>query len=274
MSDNDALAGRRLGGQVAVITGAAQGIGRAIAIAFAAAGAQVVIADLRLDQAHDVEQTVAEAGGDALACEVDVANPESVAALFARVTEVFGRMDLLVNNAGICPVTAFPSVDLAVWRQVFAVNVEGPLIATQIAATIMQGQEPHPISGCRGKIINVSSPAAEIGRPLFAAYGASKAALNHLTKTAAVVLEPALISTSALYPGSVKGPLWDALMDDLVAADGRDRESILAERTAGMPRGRFQFPEEVAAMALYIAAYPGMALNGQVLWSEPHVTTL
>jgi NAD(P)-dependent dehydrogenase (short-subunit alcohol dehydrogenase family) len=154
------------------------------------------------------------------------------------------------------------------------VNVEGPLLTTREAAALMVRQDPHPITGCRGRIINVSSPAAEVGRPMFAAYGASKAALNHLSKTSALVLGPQLIATTVLYPGSVLGPLWDALLPDLVAAEGRTADEILAERTAGMPQGRFQLPEETAAMALYIATAPGMSLNGRVLWSEAHVAPL
>lgn len=265
---------RRLDGQVAVITGAAQGIGRAIALAFAHTGAQVAIADLQLDLAEEVVREIERPGGIAMACRADVAEAASVEALFAQVVDRWGRVDLLVNNAGICPVTPFPTVDLAAWRRVFAVNVEGPLLTSQRAALLMIGQEPHPDSGRRGQIINVSSPAAEVGRPHFAAYGASKAALNHLTKTTAMVLGPGLIATTALYPGSVLGPLWDALLPTLIAVDGRDREAILAERQAGMPRGRFQLPEEVAAMALFIATTAGMALNGQALWTEPHVSAL
>ena len=265
---------RGLDGQIAVITGGGQGIGCAVALAFAQAGATVVIADLRLDLANEVERAIVAAGGIALACEADVADPASVVALFARAVDRFGRIDLLVNNAGICPVTRFPDLDIDLWRRVFAVNVEGPLLTMRQAAAIMAGQSPHHISGCRGKIINVSSPAAEVGRPSLAAYGASKAALNHLSKTSALVLEGQLISTTVLYPGSVLGPLWEALLPDLEAVEGRDAAHILAERAAGMPNGRFQLPDEIAAMALYIAGHTGMGLNGKLVWSEAHVASL
>jgi meso-butanediol dehydrogenase/(S,S)-butanediol dehydrogenase/diacetyl reductase len=266
--------GRRLDGQVAVITGGAQGIGRAMALAFARAGAHVAIVDRRLDLAREAEEQIQKAGGIAMAGATDVTNSADVAALFAGVMERYQRVDLLVNCAGICPVTRFPDLDLAAWQRVFSVNVEGPLLTTREAASLMARQEPHSVTGCRGKIINVSSPAAEVGRPMFAAYGASKAALNHLSKTSALVLGDQLIATTVLYPGSVMGPLWEALLPDLVKAEGRDAGEILAERTAGMPLGRFQLPEETAAMALYIAAMPGMSLNGRIVWSEAHVAPL
>ena len=265
---------RRMDGQVALITGGGRGIGRAIALAFAQAGAQLVIADLRLDLAAEVESLIDAAGGAALACGTDVTDPAGVAELFARAVEHFGRIDVLVNNAGICPVTRFPELDLAAWRRVFAVNVEGPLLTTRQAAAIMARQERHRATGCRGKVINVSSPAAEVGRPLFAAYGASKAALNHVSKTSALVLAEQSIATTVLYPGSVMGPLWEAMLPDLVATEGRDADQILAERRSEMPTGRFQSPEEVAGIALYIAATPGMALNGRLVWSEAHAAPL
>jgi NAD(P)-dependent dehydrogenase (short-subunit alcohol dehydrogenase family) len=139
---------------------------------------------------------------------------------------------------------------------------------------IMVRQERHPVTRCRGKVINVSSPAAEVGRPLVAAYGASKAALNHLSKTSALVLAEQSIATTVLYPGSVMGALWEAMLPDLAAQEGRDADQILAERRSETPSGRFQTPEEVAAIALHIAAAPGMALNGRIVWSEAHVAPL
>jgi NAD(P)-dependent dehydrogenase (short-subunit alcohol dehydrogenase family) len=265
---------RRLEGQVALITGGGQGIGRAMSVAFARAGATVVIADIRPEHGDAAADAIAARGGQALAYATDVTSPESVSALFTWLEERCERVDILVNNAGICPVTAFPWFTLEQWRRVFAVNVEGPLLTIQAAAAIMSRQEPHPSAERRGTIINVSSPAAEIGRPMFAAYGASKAALNSLSRTSAGVLGPRGIATTVLYPGSVLGPLWDELLPGLAVAEGRSARQILAERSAAMPNGRFQKPEETARMALYIAAARGMALNGRLLWSEAHVADL
>jgi meso-butanediol dehydrogenase/(S,S)-butanediol dehydrogenase/diacetyl reductase len=265
---------KKLDGQIAVITGGGQGIGRAMAHAFAAAGAMVAIADVHAEHAGATAEAIRAAGGNAVAFTADVTSPESVSDLFAELQRRFQRVDILVNNAGICPVTAFPDFALDQWRRVFAVNVEGPVLTIQAAAKLMRAQAMHPTAGRRGAIINVSSPAAEIGRPMFAAYGASKAALNSLSRTSADVLGPHDISTTVLYPGGVLGPLWQNLLPDLSAAEGRSTEEILAERAAGMPNGRFQLPEETARMALYIAASRGMGLNGRLLWSEAHTAPL
>jgi NAD(P)-dependent dehydrogenase (short-subunit alcohol dehydrogenase family) len=141
------------------------------------------------------------------------------------------------------------------------------LLTTQRVAQIMRRQELHPATGCRGKIINVSSAAAEVGRPLHAAYGASKAALNHLSKTSALVLAEWGIATTVLYPGNVLEGMWQRLQYEVAAAEGRTVEEVVRERG-------FQPAEEVAALALGIAAAPGMSMNGRLVWYDGHDTPL
>jgi len=178
----------RLVDQVAVVTGAGKGIGQAIAYAFAAEGARVVVADVDADAASATAAAIASSGGQALAVPTDVTSPESQDALFARVRNTFGTVDILVNNAGVFHVAPLLDFPLEAWRRGFAVNLDGALLATQRAGRMMQAQDPHPVTGCRGKILNISSGASEVGRPFLPAYGASKAALNHLSKTSALVL--------------------------------------------------------------------------------------
>lgn len=272
MSDGETSG--RLAGQVAVITGGGRGIGQAIAMACHHAGAVVVVADMRTDRADAVADLIGGSGGRALACAVDVTRPESTRDLLARAHTFGGRLDLVVNNAGMIHVTPLDELPLALWRQVFAVNVEGVLLMTQGAAALMARQEPHHGTGCRGKIINVSSAAAEVGRPLLAAYGASKAALNHLSRSTALALADQLIATTVLYPGSVMEGMMGAVQHELSTLEGRPAEEMLRERVDGMPLGRFQRPEEVAEAAVFIAAARGMALNGRLVWSEAHVAVL
>jgi NAD(P)-dependent dehydrogenase (short-subunit alcohol dehydrogenase family) len=264
----------RLQDQVVLVTGAGRGIGRAIAECFAHAGARIVAADLRADWADGTVAAIRALGGQALAVEVDVSSAVSQDQLFARVRDEHGRLDVLVNNAGIFHVTPFLEVSIDVWRRVFSVNVDGALLATQRAARLMLGQPPHSASGCRGRIINISSGAAEVGRPYLAAYGASKAALNHLSKTSAMVLGEHAISTTVVYPTSVREGMFGEIADQLAELSGSSGEVVLAERAAASPLERLQTPEEVAAIALHIAATPGLGLNGRLVYTEAHVGRL
>src|SRR5258708_8331309 len=172
-------ANNRLAGQVALVTGAGRGIGRAIAWAFAGEGARVVVADIDADAASETATSIDSDGGTALAVRTDVTSPDAQDHLFARVRERFGRLDILVNNAGIFHVAPLLELPLEAWRRGFAVNLDGVLLATQRAGRMMQAQEPHATTGCRGESLNISSRAAGRGRPRFAAYGCSKAAPNH-----------------------------------------------------------------------------------------------
>jgi NAD(P)-dependent dehydrogenase (short-subunit alcohol dehydrogenase family) len=264
----------RLAGQVALVTGAGAGIGQAIAWAFAGEGAQVVVADINADAASKTAASINADGGTALAVPTDVTSPDAQDQLFARVREKFKRLDILVNNAGIFHVAPLLDFPLEAWRRVFAVNLDGALLATQRAGKMMQAQDPHPTTGCRGKILNVSSGAAEMGRPFVPAYGASKAALNHLSKSTALVLGPHAIATTVLYPTSVREGMFGPIADQMAEFEGMSPDDFAAQRAAGSPLERLQKPEEVAAIALWIAAHAGMSLNGRLVHTEAHVGSL
>jgi meso-butanediol dehydrogenase/(S,S)-butanediol dehydrogenase/diacetyl reductase len=171
----------------------------------------------------------------------------------------------------VVPLLDFP---IDAWRHVFAVNLDGALLATQRAGRMMQAQAPHPRTGCRGKILNISSGAAERGRPFLAAYGASKAALNHLSKTTALVLGEHAIATTVLYPTSVREGMFGEIAGQMAGLEGLTPAAFEAQRAAGSPLGRLQKPDEVAAIAVWVAAHPGMGLNGQLVHTEAHVSRL
>jgi len=257
-----------------VVTGAGKGIGRAIACAFASAGARLVVADIHTDAAEATAQSIEDAGGAALPAQMDVTSPHSQDALFDRIQQTCGRLDILVNNAGIFHVAPFLEFPLDNWRAVFAVNLDGALLATQRAGRIMQRQEPHSGTGCRGKILNISSGAAERGRPFLAAYGASKAALNHVSKTSAIVLGEHAISTTVVYPTSVREGMFGPIADQMAEYEGMTPSTFEAQRAAGSPTGKLQAPEELGAIAVWVAAYRGMGLNGQLVHTEAHVSRL
>src|SRR5947209_2239255 len=265
---------RRLADQVAVVTGAGRGIGQAIAGAFAAAGAHVVVADVDADAASATTAAIASTGGSAHAVPTDVTSPDAQDRLFARVRDTFRRLDILVNNAGIFHVAPLLDFPLEAWRRVFAVNLDGALLATQRAGRMMQAQAPHASTNCRGKILNSSSGAAEIGRPYLPAYGASKAALNHLSKSTALALGPHAIATTVLYPTSVREGMFGPIADQMAEFEGMSPDEFAAHRAAGSPLERLQKPEEVAAIAVWVAAHAGMSLNGRLVHTEAHVGAL
>jgi NAD(P)-dependent dehydrogenase (short-subunit alcohol dehydrogenase family) len=262
--------------QVALVTGGGSGIGSAICTVFAEAGAAVAVADTKAGSANAVAASLraSTSGCDSLPLHIDVSDPDDVANAVAATSQRFGRIDILVNNAAINPVARFSETSIATWRRVFAVNVEGPWLMIQAVSPIMRSQSPQPDSECRGKIINISSAAAEVGRPLFSAYGASKAALNHLSRTCALVLAPEGISTTTLYPGDVADGMWSVLPTQIGSLEGTQSSEVVRARLEGSPLGRFQTAREVAEMALFVATRSDMSLNGTVLWTTPHTAAL
>jgi NAD(P)-dependent dehydrogenase (short-subunit alcohol dehydrogenase family) len=267
-------ADRRLAHQVALVTGAGRGIGQAIACAFAAEGAHIVVADVDAESASGTAAAIASNGGSALAVVTDVTSPEAQDRLFGRLRDDFDRLDILVNNAGIFHVAPLLDFPIEVWRRVFAVNLDAALLATQRAGRMMQVQAPHPSTNCRGKILNISSGAAERGRPFLPAYGASKAALNHLSKSTALVLGPHAIATTVLYPTSVREGMFGPIADQMAGLEGMTPDDFTAQRAAGSPLGRLQTAEDVGAIAVWVAAHVGMGLNGRLVHTEAHVGSL
>jgi D-sorbitol dehydrogenase (acceptor) len=260
--------------QVVVVTGGGSGIGRAVCTAFAAAGARVVVADVDGDRAAAVAAELASGAHPHLPMTLDVTDPQAVDAAVEEIAAAAGRIDVLVNNAGTLTTGHFLDLSLESWRRDFAVNVEGPFLMTQAVGRVMVQQDVSPRSGCRGKLINVSSPAAESGRPLVAAYGASKAALNHLSKTSAVVLGGFQIATTVLYPGAVEDGMWSRMPAAIGALQGRSADEVRQSTVQEQILQRFQEPDEVAEAAVFIARQPGLALNGSLVWSIPHTQPL
>src|ERR1700682_2479028 len=261
----------RLIDQVAVVTGGGRGIGQALACAFSAGGAHVVGADIDADAATATAAAITSSGGKGLPVPTDVTSPDSQDRLFARGRANFGRLDILVNNAGISHVAPLLDFPLEAWHRVFAVNLDGALLATQRAGRMMQAQDPHSATGCRGKILNISSGAAGRARPFLPAYGASKAALNHLSKSTALVLGPRAIATTVLYPTSVREGMFGPIADQMAEFEGMSPDDFSAQRAAGSPLERLQKPEEVAVIAVWVASRAGMGLNGQLVHTEAHV---
>lgn len=257
-------------GQVAVITGAAGVIGEAIARTFVAAGIRVVLGDVR---DAELRRLATELGGSsvAVACPVDVSRPDDVQGLVGKAPEVYGRLDALVNVAGITHVDDILEISLDTWRHVLAVNLEAPLLASQQAARLMSAQDIDPDTERRGIIVNISSQGAEFPIPTSTAYGVSKVALNYLSRTLAAALEQSAIASTVVYPGMVYEGMWKWVNRQRSQLWGHDFDEVVRRDLAETPTGSFQDPEDLARIVLYAVATPGMVTSGRIIWSEAHL---
>jgi len=234
-----------LKGKVAVVTGGARGIGRAICKRYAAEGARVVIADLRVAETHAV---VAELGGDAIAVKLDVTKRESIDRMVESVVRSAGGIDILVNNAAVFDLAPLLDITQDSYERVFAVNVQGLLFTSQAVARQMIRQ------GRGGKIINLSSQAGRRGEPLVAVYCASKAAVISLTQSAGLALIPHRINVNGISPGVVDTPMWQQV--DSLFARYENRPIGEKRRLVGeaVPFGRMGVPEDLVGAAVFLAS--------------------
>jgi glucose 1-dehydrogenase len=230
----------KLRGKVCIVTGAATGIGSAIATRFAGEGATVVIDYVgKSDGADRLAASLTATGATVAAIAADVGDAAQVAALFAETVKRFGRVDVLVNNAGIEKKTPFVDIPLADWQKILGVNLTGTFLCAQQAAKQMIAQ------GGGGRIINISSVHEDIPMTLNAAYSASKGGIRMLMRTIAVELAPHGILVNNVAPGAVYTPI-----DAEVEANKEEYAELLAE----IPLNRMAKPEEVAALCAFLAS--------------------
>jgi NAD(P)-dependent dehydrogenase (short-subunit alcohol dehydrogenase family) len=260
----------RLARKVTLVTGAARGIGAAVARAFVAEGAAVLVTDVR-----DAEGAALAAalGASARYCRLDVRREDDWAAATEAALADFGRIDVVVNNAGITGFEDGPAAHdpehaaLDAWRAVLATNLDGTFLGCRYAIRAMRRNAP-PAAGA-GSIVNVSSRSGLVGVPLAAAYAASKAAVRNHTKSVALYCaqQGLRVRCNSVHPAAVMTPMWDAMLG---GGPGRAaREAALVRDT---PLRRFGTPEEVAHAVVYLAsdesAYPTgaeLVLDGGLL---------
>jgi 3-oxoacyl-[acyl-carrier protein] reductase len=236
----------RLREQVAIVTGASRGIGRAVALALAAEGATVVVNYASSSQAADsVVAEITAMGCPAIALQADVSQIEQVDALINSVMEKWGRIDVLVNNAGIARDTLLLRMKLEDWQAVIDLNLTGVFLCTKAVSKVMLKQRS-------GRIINVTSIVGEIGNPGQANYSAAKAGVIGFTKTVAKEFAPRGITVNAVAPGFIATDMTaDLKSDDLLKF---------------IPLGRYGQPEEVAGLIRFLAADAAAAyITGQVI---------
>ena len=245
----------QLAGKAAIVTGAAQGIGAAVARAYAAEGARVAVVDLAADRAEAVAAELRAAGADALGIGCDVARHADVDAMVAAAVQRFGQVDILVNNAGITRPAMLHKMTDAQWDAVLAVHVTGSFHCLQAVA-------PGMMERRYGRVINVTSAAGLVGTIGQINYSTAKAAIVGMTMSAARELAKSGIVVNAVAPGAATP------MTDTIRTDPRFRDKYL-ER---IPVGRWAEPEEIAPVFVFLASAGAAFVTGQVIAADGGMT--
>ena len=240
--------GYKLEGSVAVVTGAGRGIGKAIALGLAKKKVKVVIADLLLAEAETAVKEIEGMGGEAFAVQVDVSQEENVKAMADKVLARFGQVDIVVNNAGICPVTPLEEIPPEEWDRVLAVNLKGPYLVIKALLPAMKKQG-------WGRIVNIASVAGKMGAMVAGLhYTASKAGIIAMGKVLARHCGPYGITVNTVAPGPTATEM---------TADWTEEE--MARLTQNIPLGRYGTMEEIAAGVLYLVSEEAGFVTGECL---------
>jgi L-rhamnose 1-dehydrogenase len=257
---------RRFENKVALVTGASRGIGRATAVRLASEGARVAInysraADMKYPgAAEEALRLVRAAGGEGALFEADVADTAALRRMIRAAADHFGVLDVLVNNAGICPMVEFFDITEELWDRVQAINLRSVFFATQEAARIMIER------GTRGRIVCMSSISAEIGTPTQIHYCPTKAGINMLVKSIAAVIGPHGITINSVMPGDIGTDIsreWDEANPEEI-----ERYRL---RTPVQRRGK---PEDIAAVVAFLASPEADFITGSCYLADGGITSV
>lgn len=245
-----------MGGKVVIVTGGNAGIGRAAAELLAREGARVVIASRTQASGQDTQRAIAAAGGQAIYVQTDVSREEECVRLVQETVRTFGRVDVLINNAAIYPRATLNETTIEFWREIMAINLEGPFV---LCREVM----PHLQHGGGGSIINVGSANGFGGAPNLVAYSVAKGGLLTLTRNIAAAYGGQNIRANYLNPG------WNITETEKVvqAREGHDA-SWLAEIEARLPGGRFSVPADAAHAMLWLASDESVFVNGEIISTD------
>lgn len=243
-----------LAGNVALVTGASRGLGRAIAVALARCGATVACVARNVDKLKETEATIAAAGGKAAVFAGDVTDGEAVQRIVGEVVERFGGLHILVNNAGITRDTLLPRMQDQQWDDVINANLRGTFLFTRAATRPMMSQR-------YGRVINVSSVSGLVGNPGQSNYSASKAGVIGFTRSAAKELAGRNITVNAVAPGFIETEMTEVL-----------GETVREEVKKRIPAKRLGKPEDVAEAVVFLASPAAAYITGQVLTIDGGMT--
>ena len=238
--------------KVAIITGSRRGIGKAIALALAKAGANVVVSDINLDDCNKVVEEIKAINGNALAVKADVSNPEDVSQMINLTTEKFGKVNILINNAGIYMQKSFTDVTEQDFDRILNINLKGVFLCSKAAV-------PEMIKQGKGKIINITSIAGQVGFINSSTYCASKGAVINITRELALELAQYKINVNAIGPGVIETDMTKNLLKNKAT-----KEALLAN----IPLNRIGKPEDIANAALFLASDNSDYITGITLFVD------
>ena len=245
--------------KVAIVTGAAQGVGRAIALGLAAEGGQVVVADVKLCAAERVVAQAQEVGGKALAVKTDVSNGDEVEAMVQKVMSRFARVDVLVNNAGVVgPQGPWADLTEEGFDRVVGINLKGPYLCSKAVA-------PHLMAQKSGRIINIASCAAKTGEEFNGVYSATKAAVANLTQSLAFELAPYSVNVNAVCPAAMDTDLMEEVYRERSRFFGTEPEELRNKIESSFRLPDTLKVEDVANLVVFLASDKARMMTGQAL---------
>lgn len=248
----------KLKNKIAIVTGAAKGIGRGIALGFAKEGANVVIVDVLISAAEKVGKEIGSLGRDYLVIKTDVSNSKEVEGMSAAVINKFKRIDILVNNAGISRAGAVVDVKDEDWDAIMNVNLKGVFLCSRAVGRQMIKQKS-------GKIINMASIAAKTGEIYNAPYCATKAGVLSITQAQALELAPYKINVNAICPGATDTELMERIFNERGPIGGLTPEECRKKFEDAIPLGRMGTPEDIAKLAVFLASDDSDYITGQAI---------
>lgn len=251
-----------LTGKTVVVTGGAMGIGRAISKRLAEAGANVIISDINLEKANKTVNDIKSSDGKALAIKADVTSPRDAEMVLQKAVDEFGSIDIIVNNAGIYPMTPFLEMTEEIWDKVISINLKGTFLHAQAAARKMKDK------GKGGKIINLASIDGLHPTGNLVHYDSSKGGVVMMTKAMAKELGEHNITVNAVAPGGINTEGTAAMSEASVQqmmASGMTQEQIMQAFAARIPLGRMGVPDDIAKVVLFLASDMSNYMTGEVI---------
>lgn len=245
-------------GKNVIVTGAAMGLGKAIAEEFAKANANVVIADFNDEKANETKKEFENYQGKIMAFHIDVSNPDEFNQLVKDVKNELGSIDVLVNNAGICESVPLVDMDVKTIDRMIKINLNGTVYGCKAVLPIMQKQH-------YGKIVNMSSVAAKLGSANAAVYSLTKAGVLELTACLAREYAKDNINVNCVLPGIIRTPLWENMLDELTQNDPSKKDEVFASFTKDIPLGRPQEPKDIANAVLFLCCNEASNISAQNL---------